>query len=409
MQTMPLWWERPDLRYVGRDLTLAGHKVADLARAAGGPVYLYSGERVVANVRRLHAALQTTGLKTSIRFAMKSNRYAPLLTLLKTTGLCGIDACSPNELRHAIRCGFTPRDISYTNTSVSAADLAVLARHPEAWINCDSLSSIRRLAQVAPGRTIGLRVNPALGVGYGENTLLRYSGERTSKFGIYREHFHEALALAKDVGLHVAGIHFHVGCGYLNGQLAAWEEVLQACTWFLDQLPEARVVNLGGGLGVPHVASDRPLDLAQWAGIVQRTFGGRGVQVWVEPGDYIAKDAGMLVLEVNTVEQKRDTLFYGVNGGFNLAIEPAFYKLPCEPVPAQLATDDAWSHTRRVTVAGNINEALDLLAENVQLPTMAEGDLLVLLNAGGYAAGMGSDHCMRAQATEQLVLPAPTE
>lgn len=405
--TQALWWERPDLRYVGRDLHLAGHSVAELARAAAGPVYLYSGDRVVANVRRLHAALETTGLQTSIRYAMKCNRYAPLLTLLKTTGLCGIDACSPAELRHAIRCGFTPADISYTNTSVSPADLAVLARHPEAWINCDSLSSIRRLAAVAPGRAIGLRVNPALGVGYGENTLLRYSGDKTSKFGIYREHFQEALDLARDVGLRVEGIHFHVGCGYLNGQLAAWEEVLQACTWFLDRLPGARAVNLGGGLGVPHVATDRPLDLGAWSGIIARTFAGRGVEVWVEPGDYIAKDAGMLVLEVNTVEKKRETLFYGVNGGFNLAIEPAFYKLPCEPVPAHLHTDDAWQQTQTVTVAGNINEALDLLAENVQLPTMHEGDLLVLLNAGGYAAGMGSDHCMRGQATEQLVLGRP--
>ncbi|QJE72653.1 diaminopimelate decarboxylase [Aerophototrophica crusticola] len=402
------WWERPDLRYVGRDLCLAGVNLAEAARAAGGPAFFYSGERVLANLRRLRAALDTTGLTTRIRYAMKANRYGPLLTWMKTSGLCGIDACSPGELRHAIRCGFRAEDISYTATSVSEADLGVLARHPGAWINVDSQSSLRRLAKVAPGRSIGIRVNPAMGVGYGENQLLRYSGERTSKFGIYREQFEETLALARDLGLKVEGIHFHVGCGYLNNQLDAWAQVVRECLWFLDRLESPKVVNLGGGLGVPHVASDRPLDLARWAGIIGESFAGRGVEVWVEPGDFVVKDAGVLVLQANTVERKRNTTFVGVDGGFNLAIEPVFYKLPCEPVPASLHADPAaaWAPEalQTVTIAGNINEALDLWAENVALPVMQEGDYLALLNAGGYASAMGSDHCMRAQATEHLLV-----
>lgn len=88
---------------------------------------------------------------------------------------------------------------------------------------------IRRLGRIMPGRVIGIRVNPALGVGYGENQLLRYSGDRTSKFGIYKEQFAEALALARQGGLSVEGIHFHVGCGYLDGQLDAWAAVLHEC------------------------------------------------------------------------------------------------------------------------------------------------------------------------------------
>jgi len=402
------WWERPDLRYVGRDLHLAGVNLTEAARAAGGPAFFYSGARVLANLRRLRAALDGTGLKTSIRYAMKANRFAPLLTWMKSSGLCGIDACSPGELRHAVRCGFRADEVSYTATSVSDADLAVLARQPGTWINADSMSTIRRLGRLAPGRSIGIRVNPAMGVGYGENTLLRYSGERTSKFGIYKEQFEEALALARSVGLKVEGIHFHVGCGYLNAQLPAWAEVVRECLWFLDRLDNPRIVNLGGGLGVPHVATDRPLDLEAWAAVIRNAFTGRGVEVWVEPGDFVVKDAGLLMLQVNTVEQKRSTLFYGVDGGFNLAIEPVFYKLPCEPVPSTLNADPetAWSdeHLRTVTIAGNINEALDLWAENVRLPEMREGDHLALLNAGGYASAMGSDHCMRAQATEHLLV-----
>jgi diaminopimelate decarboxylase len=396
------WWERDDLHCAGGSLRFGDREVAALARAAGTPLYLYSGARVQANLRRLGRALAARSLDHRVFYAMKANRHAPLLTLLKLTGRCGIDACSPGELRLALACGFHEAEISFTGTSLSDADLDCLGRHPEVWVNLDSLSAIRRLGERAPGREIGLRINPGLGVGYGDNELLQYSGSRTTKFGIYRDRFPEALALAREYGLRVTGLHLHTGCGYLTPQLPTWERILEASWWFIEQLPGLCRVNVGGGLGIPLVADDAPLDLEAWSAILARQLGGRGLQIHVEPGDYLVKDAGLLVLEVNTVERKEQTLFVGVNGGFNLHIEPAFYQLPLEVVPCRAPAPAA--PLQRVTIAGNINEALDLLAENILLPPVAEGDLLALLNAGGYGAAMSSHHCARGEFTEYLLL-----
>ena len=121
--------------------------------------------------------------------------------------------------------------------------------------------------------------------------------------------------------------------------------------------------------------------------------------VAVEPGDYLVKDAGMLVLGVVDVEPKRDVTFVSVDGGFNLAPEPAYYDLPCEPVACVLR-DGAWGP---VTIAGNINEALDVWARDKAMPPLAEGDRIALLNAGGYGAAMSSNHCMRGAFTEALL------
>ena len=115
----------------------------------------------------------------------------------------------------------------------------------------------------------------------------------------------------------------------------------------------------------------------------------------------------MLVLRVNTVERKRSTDFVGVDGGFNLVIEPFFYSLPCQPVPVRVAdpaTAFADERLDTVTIAGNINEALDVWAEGIALPPLAEGDLLAFLNAGGYGSAMSSNHCMRGQFHERLLL-----
>jgi len=396
------WWERADLRYESGRLVFAGRDAAALAEEADGPLYLYSAARIQANLDRVAAALATTGCAHRIYYAMKANRNPALLAMLATTGRCGIDICSPRELDHALAQGFGADQISFTGTGVSRRDLAHLLAHDGLTINCDSIGMIRRIGEQAPGRAIGIRVNPARGVGYGDSERLTYAGARTTKFGIYREQWGEALAVARQYRLRVTSLHFHVGCGYLNDQLESWEAALAAGLSFLDDLPDVRVVNIGGGLGLPHRATDRPLDLALWAGLLRRHFAGRTLEIAVEPGDYIVKDAGMLILGVTNVETKRDTLFVSVDGGFNLHPEPVFYDLPCEPVAcAPRGVDRAtW---RDCTIAGNINEALDLWAEDVTMPPLEEGDFIAFLNAGGYGAAMSSDHCMRGAFQEILL------
>lgn len=398
----PFWWARDDLGYVDGRLHVAGQDVAALAEAVEGPLFLYSQARVLANLERVRGALARTGRPFRLYYAMKANRFEPLLQAMARSGLCGVDICSPNELDRALACGFAAADISFTGTGVSNRDLDRLLAHPDLNINCDGIGMIRRIGERAPGRAIGVRVNPALGVGYGDNERLTYAGQAVTKFGIYREQWGEALATARAHGLTIRTLHFHVGCGYLDGQLADWEAAVAAGLAFLDDLPDVTTVNIGGGLGLPHRAGDAALDMARWADILARRLAGRNVTLAVEPGDHIVKDAGLLVLSVTDVEMKRDVVFASLDGGFNLAPEPAYYDLPCEPVACVPRNLDpaTW---KPVTVAGNINEALDVWAAGHPMPPLAEGDRIALLNAGGYASAMSSDHCMRGNFTERLL------
>jgi diaminopimelate decarboxylase len=394
-----VWWERDGLGRRGDVLVIDGHDAEAIARAEGRPVFLYSLPRVHANLTRLTSALAARDLTFRVCYALKSNRYAPLLSAIRATGRCGADVCSPEELLHARRIGFPEALISYTSTVPSDADLAIVARHPGIWLNCDSLASIRRVGEACPGRTIGLRINPGLGIGYRANRLLQYSGTSPTKFGIYRAQFDEALALAKAHDLEVRGLHLHCGCGYLTPQLPILDAILSEADWFIRRVPGLQHVNIGGGLGIPLVEGDEALDIQSWSQIVARHLGGR-VDVWVEPGDYIVKDAGVLVLQVVAVEEKNGVRFVYVDGGFNLHMEPAFYGLPLQIVPCR----GGGAPVETVTVAGNINEALDVFATGVALPRVGEGDYLAFLNAGGYGSSMSSNHCLRGSFAE-YVLP----
>ncbi|WP_017624910.1 diaminopimelate decarboxylase [Nocardiopsis chromatogenes] len=395
------WWQRPDLRYTGGRLHLGGTDIDTLASRTGTPAYVLSADRVHENVRRLSAAMAAAGLDHRIYYAVKANRTPGLLAHLRTVGACGVDVCSVGELMHVQANGFPPEETSFTGTSLTGRDISVLARMPEVRVNPDSLASLDALGRACPGREVGLRINPGVGVGYQGDDRLNYSGGPATKFGVYADRFAEARDIAAQWGMRIVRLHCHVGCGYLDAQIPEWERALDGLAAAAECFPDLREVNIGGGLGVPHTASDRPLDLDRWAGAVARRFAGRGLHVAVEPGDYLVKDAGLLVTEVTGVERRRDVLFAGLDAGFNLAMEPAFYGLPCEPV----ATVPRWGEGEEVyTVAGDINEALDVWMSGHRMPRLRPGDRVALINSGGYAASMRSDHCLRGQAADVLLL-----
>jgi diaminopimelate decarboxylase len=393
------WWERHDLGYREGRLWFGGRDLLAMARD-GTPAYVYGAGRVRENLGRLSGALDAAGVPHDVYYALKANRCAPLLDDLREHTACGIDACSPAEVRLALEHGFAETAISFTGHAVSDSDLAVLRSHPGVHVNCDAISTIRRLGRQCPGRTIGIRLNPGLGAGY--NDRLRYAGAKPTKFGVYPDRFEEALATAAEFGLAVDTLHFHVGSGYQGGALEVMDQILQVAAQVLDAHPQIRRLNVGGGLGVRMAEDETPIDLERWAGIVARHAVPRGLRVAVEPGDYLVKDAGLLLVEVNTVEDKAGTRFVGVNAGLGILNLWAYYGIPYVVAPLTVRPG---ARRERVTISGNINEALDLLAEDVELPALEEGDYLALLNVGGYGSAAASNHCMRGEFREVL-LPA---
>jgi diaminopimelate decarboxylase len=394
-----LWWERPDLRYRDGRLEFGDRDLAPIADG-GTPAYVYRAARARDNLLRLRAALDAASVPHDVYFAMKANRYPPLLDSLRALGGCGIDACSPAELSLALERGFRDSEISYTGHAVSEEDLDVLEEHPGVHVNCDAISTIRRLGRRCPGRAIGIRLNPGLGAGYNER--LRYAGEKPTKFGVYPDRFAEAIAAARSAGMRVDTLHFHVGSGYQGDALDVLDRVLLGAAQLLDAHPEIRRLNVGGGLGVRVAETDVPIDLARWAGIVARHALPRGLRVAVEPGDYLVKDAGLMLVRVNTVEDKAGIRFVGVDAGLGILNLAAYYRVPYVVAPLWIRPG---APRERVTITGNINEAMDLLAEDVEVPALEEGDLLALINVGGYGSAAASNHCMRG-AYREILMPA---
>jgi diaminopimelate decarboxylase len=394
------WWVRTglDIAPDGR-LRIAGKDPETLARERGTPLFVYDRARFAENARRIHAAFAPTGVPFRLRFALKANPLPEVLEVFRGLGApgapesVGIDACSPGEVLRALDCGWLPEEISYTGTNVSERDLDVLLAHG-IHCNLDALSQIDRYGRRAPGSSIGIRIDPGAGVGYNEH--LEYSGERPTKFGIGLDRFDEALAIAARHDLAVDTVHFHAGSGWLADGLPGFERALPAAVGAVERARAAGhkvvEVNVGGGLGMPARADERAIDLDAYAAVVARHLGPLGVVVSAEPGDHLSKDAAVLLGEVVTVEARRGVTFIGLDIGWNVDCAYFIYGFAQELV---LCRDAAAERTETDTVAGHINEASDVFAEDYRMPPVREGDMVALLNAGGYLQAMSSTHCLR--------------
>jgi diaminopimelate decarboxylase len=393
--TLAPWWVRPGLEARDGRLAIAGEDAETLARRHETPLFVYDRTRFAENARRLAAAFDRAGLPHRLRFALKAHPDPRVLEVL--LGLVGIDACSPGEVTRALECGWAPEDISFTGTNVSERDLDVLLATP-IHINLDAISQVERLGRRAPGRAIGLRINPAAGAGY--HAGLAYSGERPTKFGIYEDRIPDALAAAVRYGLTIDTIHFHAGSGWLGADgLAAFEAALarvaEITTRLIADGHPIGEVNVGGGLGVPAREAEQPVDLDAYVAVIGRHLGPLGVVIGCEPGDYIAKDTAILLGEVVTVEERGGTQFVGLDLGWNVNCSYFIYRYAQEIVVCRAA--DA-PRTEIVTVAGHINEAGDVFAEDYPIQPVNEGDIVAILNAGGYHEAMSSTHCLRPMA-----------
>lgn len=397
------WWVRPGLD-VGPDgrLRIAGQDAESLARAHRTPLFVYDLPRFEENARRLQSAAAAIDLPFRLRFALKANPDPTVLAVLRglgsagSRGSVGIDACSPGEVLRALECGWQPVEISFTGTNVSERDLDVLLARG-IHLNLDGISQVERFGRRSPGSRIGLRIDPALGAGY--NAHLEYSGAAPSKFGIALDRLDEALAAVARHDLRVDTVHMHAGSGWLGDGLSAFEAALGPLIEAVARVRAAghdvREVNVGGGLGVPARADEAPVDIDAYVAVLARHLGPFGVTVAVEPGDYLAKDTGILLGEVVSVESRRGVTFVGLDIGWNVNCSYFIYRYAQEFVLCRAA--DA-PRTERITVAGHINEAGDVFAEDYPMPVVAEGDILALLNAGGYHQAMSSTHCLRPMA-----------
>lgn len=397
MENHAPWWQTASLRAVEEELTMDGIALHEIARRHGTPLYVYSRATVRRQLATLHELLTQCAPRHQLYYAMKANRNPEILGAVRSVPGVGIDTCSPREVATALDNGFAPGEISFNAGMLSDRDLDAVAA---AGVHCtlDSFSALRRYgARMPRGTAVGLRFDAGVTASYGHHPKMVYG---KSKFGFEVEECAAAVSAAAAAGLVVDSVAMHIGWGLPQESADLVDWAFARLAEVARQAPDLASVNIGGGLGGRYLAADRPLSLATWGECIARRLAPLDVTVVCEPGTWVAAPAGVLIVEVNTVEERRHIHWIGVDAGYAINPLPAMYDIPLEILPLcrPLAPATVTSH-----VAGHINEGLDVWAKARLLPPVREGDLLALFPAGAYGASMASDHCLRGEFGEVAV------
>lgn len=354
--------------------------------------FVYDGTEVQAAAARLHALKSVR----RIFYAMKANPNAELLRIIANAQL-DFECVSRGEIEHVLAAvpGLTPRRVLYTPNFAPREEYA-WAFDQGVTVTIDNRYVLQHWSQIFKGREVLVRVDT--GTGRGHHLHVHTAGE-LAKFGVPLEELAEFAALAATVGCRVIGLHAHSGSGVF--EVASWAETAELLLAAAGSFPELRILNIGGGLGVPERSEQAPLDLTQFdAALGAVRAHAAGVEFWLEPGRFLVAAAGVLLVRVTQTKTKGSTRYVGVTTGMNSLIRPALYGSWHEIVNLTRLDEAA---TERVNVVGPICESADVLGHDRLLPPSQEGDVLLIANTGAYGRSMSSNYNLRAPAVEQVL------
>jgi len=354
--------------------------------------YVYDIASVTAAARALRAIKSVS----RVHYAMKANPNPDILRALTAEGIHP-ECVSRGEVERVLATlpGIDRSHILFT-PNFAPRDEYVWGYETGVRVTVDNSYVLEKWPDVFKGREVFVRVDT--GTGRGHHHHVRTAGTH-SKFGVPLAELPELAKLAAKAGAKVVGLHAHTGSGVFD--VRNWEETATLLTGLLEQFPDVRVVDVGGGLGVPERADQPGLDLAKLdASLAKVKAAFPKIELWMEPGRYFVAAAGVLLARVTQLKSKGGARYVGVATGMNSLIRPALYGAYHEIVNLS-RLDEAG--TELADIVGPICESADILGHDRLLPPTREGDVLLVANAGAYGRAMSSSYNLREPAVEVCI------
>lgn len=375
------------------ELVIGGIPLSRLAARVGQtPFYAYDRGLLSRRVAELRAALPAS---IKLHYAMKANPM-PALVGHMVRLVDGIDVASERELSVALDAGADPREISFAGPGKRDAEL-VRAVASGILVNVESFREVPVLARASqalglPAR-VAVRVNPDFEL---KSSAVKMGGG-PKPFGVDAEQVPALLAEIGHAGLAFEG--FHLFAGSQNLKAGAIVEAQQKSLALALRLAESapspvKVLNLGGGFGIPYFPGETRLDLAPIGANLQEIASIAaqrlpGAELVLELGRYLVGEAGAYVCRVTDRKVSRGQVYLVTDGGLHhhLSASGNFGQVIRKNHPVAIGNrmnEDPAGEP--VSIVGPLCTPLDLIADRMALPDAQPDDLVVVFQSGAYGA-----------------------
>ena len=387
-----------------KTLPFSAEKIKEIVAEYGTPFHIYVEKDMRENARNLVKAFEWAP-EFKEYFAVKALPNPYIMKILKEEGFGG-DCSSLAELVLCEKVGITGENICFTSNDTPAEEF-VKAKELGAIINLDDITHIDYLAkETGLPDLLAFRYNPG-SLREGGNEIIGYPEE--AKYGMTKEQIFAGIEKAKAMGVKRFGLHTMVVSNELNV-----DYLIGTATMMFELAVEVKeklgvtveFLNLGGGIGIPYLPEQEPVDLAAFGQGVKGEYerilipaGLDHVKICLESGRMITGPYGYLA--ATALHEKNIYKHYiGLDACMANLMRPALYGsyhhitvVGKENAPADTKYD----------ITGSLCENNDKFAIDRMLPKIDIGDILVFHDTGAHGSAMGFNYNGKLRCQELLL------
>ncbi|AOY58500.1 diaminopimelate decarboxylase [Desulfococcus multivorans] len=366
----------------------------------GTPFHIYDEIGIRETGRSLkHAFSELPGFREF--FAVKALPNPRILEIMQDMGF-GFDCSSITELLLSRRIGAKPEDIMFTSNNTSREEFLCADAAGGCILNLDDITLLPKVPRLP--ELICFRYNP--GPRRTGNDII--GNPVDAKYGVSHDQILDAYRQAREMGARRFGLHTMLASNELNYayMVQTAEMLLSLIEWLHSEIDIVfEFINIGGGLGIPYRPEEPRLDLAAMAGGIRaaldRFTAGNNYapQLYMESGRYMSGPHGVLV--TTAINRKNIYRKYiGVDACMSALMRPGMYDAYHH---IDVLDKDEAAGTEIVDVVGSLCENNDKFAVERPLPSIDEGDILVIHDTGAHGHAMGFNYNGKLRPQELLL------
>jgi ornithine decarboxylase len=361
----------------------SGESINHLVSRYGSPLFIIDAERVRRQYRRLRAALPGVDL----HYALKPLPHSSLISTLNAEGAC-FDLATNGEVELVRSLGVEPERCIHTHPIKRDGDIRTALAFGVNRFVVDNPDELRKFVKFRTRASVLIRIS------------FRSPGvqcDLSRKFGCDPEAVAQLFRLAAELQIKVDGLSFHVGSQAVDPAMNV--QAITACRELLLDAQRAghsvNILDIGGGFPVDYVKRSMPIE--EFCAPIALALSGlpAGIRVIAEPGRFISAPSGIAVASVMGRALRDGRWWYYLDDGLYGSYSGQMYDHAVYPVHTLIAD----AATFPSVLAGPTCDSIDVIRENLDLPKLDVGDLIIGREMGAYTWASASEFNFFPRAT----------
>jgi len=359
---------------------LSDAQIEALAAQHGTPALVLDCEVL----RQQYQALQTALPEVEFFYAVKAFPHASIVNTLDQCG-AGFDIASTGETELLRSLQISARNTIHTHPIKKDRDIRDALRFGCTTFVVDNLDEVKKFRKYR--NRVALLVRVSFRSADAVVDLSR-------KFGCSVEEVPNLLERAEAMGIRVKGLSFHVGSqsGKPDAHVHAINECAKVIQWWdkYCSIPLS-ILDIGGGFPVDygfHKPGEGHTPIYEFCAPIRAALAAfpRTIHIIAEPGRFLVAPAAMAIGSVVGKAERGGQMWYYLDDGVYNSYSGRIYDHARYPIRTLKQ-----GPTRPCVLAGPTCDSIDVIEENLALPELEIGDLVIGEVMGAYTAATATE------------------